>query len=31
MSISTQTSGDGQTLTIRVQDRFDFNVHRDLR
>lgn len=31
MSISTQTSSDGHTLTIRVQDRFDFNVHRELR
>ena len=31
MSISTHTSGDGQTLTIHVQDRFDFNMHRDLR
>ena len=31
MSISTQTSTDGATLTIRVQDRFDFNVHRELR
>ena len=31
MSISTQTSCDGLTLTIRVQDRFDFNLHRELR
>ena len=31
MSISTQTSSDGHSLTIRVQDRFDFNVHRELR
>lgn len=31
MSISTQTSDDGHTLTIRVQDRFDFNLHRELR
>jgi anti-anti-sigma factor len=31
MSITTFTSGDGHTLTIRVQDRFDFKVHRELR
>ena len=31
MGISTNASTDGQTLTIRVQDRFDFNVHRELR
>lgn len=31
MSITAMPSGDGQTLTIRVQDRFDFNVHRELR
>jgi len=31
MSISTTASGNGRTLTIRVKDRFDFNLHRELR
>lgn len=31
MSLPTQTSPDGSTLTIVMPDRFDFKVHRDLR
>ncbi len=31
MSIETAVSSDGQTLTIRIVGRFDFNNHRDFR
>ncbi len=31
MSITATPSPDGMSLTIRVNDRFDFNVHRELR
>jgi len=31
MSITATPSPDGESLTIRVNDRFDFNVHRELR
>lgn len=31
MTVSTQPSDDGSTMTIRVSGRFDFNVHRDWR
>ncbi len=31
MSIETTVSSDGQTLTIRIVGRFDFNNHRDFR
>lgn len=31
MGISAAPSGDGKTLTIKISDRFDFNLHSDLR
>ncbi len=31
MSIHAAPSADGKTLNIRINDRFDFNVHRELR
>jgi anti-anti-sigma factor len=31
MSIHAAPSADGRTLNIRVFDRFDFNVHKELR
>jgi len=31
MPVSAQTSKDGSTMTISITDRFDFNVHKDLR
>lgn len=31
MSISAQTIGDGNTKKIQITDRFDFNIHKDLR
>lgn len=31
MSIRSQTSSDGQALTIAVSGRFDFSAHKDFR
>ena len=31
MSVSTSTSDDGKTVTIKVDGRFDFSVHKDFR
>lgn len=31
MSISTQLSADGKTLTIAIDGRFDFSAHQDFR
>lgn len=31
MGISAMPSGDGKTLTIKISDRFDFNLHSELR
>jgi anti-anti-sigma factor len=31
MSIHAVPSADGKTLNIRINDRFDFNLHRELR
>lgn len=31
MSISAQSVGDGSTKRIQITDRFDFNIHKDLR
>ena len=31
MSISSHVSDDGKTITIKVDGRFDFSVHRDFR
>ena len=31
MSISSHVSDDGKTVTIKVDGRFDFSVHRDFR
>ncbi len=31
MAVSVQLSKDGKTMTIAISERFDFNVHRDLR
>ena len=31
MSITTQISDDGREVTIAVQGRFDFNLHREFR
>ena len=31
MSVSAQAVGDGSTMRIQITDRFDFNIHKDLR
>jgi len=31
MSVSTSESDDGKTVTIKVDGRFDFSVHKDFR
>ena len=31
MALPTQTSEDGQVLTIEMPERFDFDIHADLR
>ena len=31
MSIATSKSDDGKTVTIKVDGRFDFSVHKDFR
>jgi anti-anti-sigma factor len=31
MSLTTTLSNDNDTVTIRIEGRFDFNVHRDFR
>ncbi len=31
MSVTANSSADGRTLTIKITDRFDFNLHGDLR
>ncbi len=31
MSLATHTSPDGKIVTITIQGRFDFNVHREFR
>lgn len=31
MTVSAQTIGNGETMKIQISDRFDFNIHKDLR
>lgn len=31
MTVSTQPINKGKTLKIKITDRFDFNIHKDLR
>lgn len=31
MTVSTHPINDGKTLKISITDRFDFNIHKDLR
>ncbi len=31
MTVSTQTMDGGSTIKINITDRFDFNIHKDLR
>ncbi len=31
MSVSAQAVGNGSTMKIQITDRFDFNIHKDLR
>ncbi len=31
MSVSAQSIGDGKTMRIQISERFDFNIHKDLR
>lgn len=31
MTVSTQSLADGSTIKINITDRFDFNIHKDLR
>lgn len=31
MTVSTQAMNNGKTLKISITDRFDFNIHKDLR